>query len=486
MRWCVHPHRRRGSSLAVEVKLPFRLVKTVFVLLFVYFAAFPGRATCHVITVSGSGSKTGADWNNAYDGIPMTLTRGDVYYLADGEYGNYTFDDAVSGTQLVTVKKAQTYDHCTDTGWSAGTMGAAQAVFSTHPQFTVLADYFVLDGNGTQTTPGCGADPGALVSGSPANPKDCGIKLDNRGCSGSCSGVLGPGGSHTTYKYIEIVGSGSNADDQIEMWGVVGLAGPTTFTHLYGHNAGCVYFQYGGNAREVSFSYFWGTEVNGAAGGCHGQYSFYGNNDSNGSEHDNVYRDITGTAVWTFAWPAGTHTNWKYYNNVVYNSSPAVAWSPYLSDGVLACINSGVNCTGFTVAQNTFANLTGSSGINNESSGSYTVQNNIYYGSNAPSFLVGTGGSFTQDHNSCLHSGTCSAGTANVTNGSAADPFVGWTTGNFNLASESSDWNNRVALGVPYTTDPNGVPRTSDRGVYESLSVAQPPNSPTSLTATVH
>jgi len=40
----------------------------------VIFSAKNAFASCHVVTSSGSGSQTGADWNNAYAGLPATLT----------------------------------------------------------------------------------------------------------------------------------------------------------------------------------------------------------------------------------------------------------------------------------------------------------------------------------------------------------------------------------------------------------------------------
>src|SRR5260370_35624186 len=91
------------------------------------FSAKSAFAACHVVTPSGSGSKTGADWNNAYAGLPSTLTRGDVYYLADGAYGSYTISTPDSGTTVVEIRKAQTYDNCTSTAWSAATRGPSQA-----------------------------------------------------------------------------------------------------------------------------------------------------------------------------------------------------------------------------------------------------------------------------------------------------------------------------------------------------------------------
>lgn len=86
----------------------------------------------------------------ARKGMPATLTRDDTYYVADGNYAGYTFDDAVSGTTLITIKKATIADHGTSTGWD-NTYGDGQAVWDTELVWT--RSYYVFDGNGTHTIP---------------------------------------------------------------------------------------------------------------------------------------------------------------------------------------------------------------------------------------------------------------------------------------------------------------------------------------------
>src|SRR5262245_7797716 len=77
------------------------------------------EAATRYVRAGAAGANTGADWTNAYSVLPATLVRGDVYYLADGSYPGYIFDDASSGTTLITIKKATVNDHGTDTGWLA-------------------------------------------------------------------------------------------------------------------------------------------------------------------------------------------------------------------------------------------------------------------------------------------------------------------------------------------------------------------------------
>jgi hypothetical protein len=476
------------------------------------FSTRSAFAACHVVTQSGSGSKSGADWNNALAGLPSTLTRGDVYYLADGSYGSYSFTTSTSGTTVSEVRKAQSYDHCTDTGWNAGTMGASQAVFT---GFGVSASYVTVNGNGTSTVQGCGGAPGASVTANPPNPADCGIKIDNSGCSGgadACDGPIAIGNFSTasavtgyTFEYVEEKGNGVNNSGRMEIWAPFNRGNPNnggTFTHMYMHNAGCVYFQNGGDGRHVSYSYFWGTEIDGAPGGaCHGQYSFYDLTDSNGTEDHNIYRDIAGTAVHTFAQGGGTHTGWVYYDNIYYYSNPQAFWAPATTGGIVNCINAAVVCNNFKFYQNTIAHVgystgglgSGSANLGNYASATGTgwvVENNLWY--DDPSGVVWLGGSATSDHNSCLNStsGACLSGasghTADVVSTSSPNPFANASGGNFTLTSDNAVWNNRTALAAPYSTDAAGSPFTTDRGAYEfSGSVALAPQPPTGLHVTV-
>src|SRR3989339_75388 len=99
-------------------------------------------ANLHYIRQGATGSNNGSDWTNAWIALPATLQRGHTYYIADGTYGSYTFDDAVSGTLYITVKKAVAGDHGTNTGWQTG-HGDGQAEFS---GFSFSSGYYVIDG----------------------------------------------------------------------------------------------------------------------------------------------------------------------------------------------------------------------------------------------------------------------------------------------------------------------------------------------------
>jgi hypothetical protein len=99
-------------------------------------------ATCHFVRAGATGSGDGSDWTNAWTELPTTLERGHRYYIADGSYPGYVFDDAVSGTDLITIRKATADDHGIDTGWDAG-FGSGQAQLG---PLEFSDPYYVLDG----------------------------------------------------------------------------------------------------------------------------------------------------------------------------------------------------------------------------------------------------------------------------------------------------------------------------------------------------
>ncbi len=86
-------------------------------------------ATGSTYYIRSGATGNGSDWTNALNALPATLVRGATYYIADGSYGAYTFDDPVSGTQLITIKKATIAGHGIATGW-LNTYGDGQAVFT--------------------------------------------------------------------------------------------------------------------------------------------------------------------------------------------------------------------------------------------------------------------------------------------------------------------------------------------------------------------
>src|SRR5580698_8029189 len=111
----------------------------VGVVLLALLYPLPAQATNHAIVTSATCSNNGdgTSWScatsnggpGAFVGVPATLTRGDIYYLCDGNYGNHlSLSTAASGTTTIELRKAQSYDFGGLSGWSTGTCGSGQAV----------------------------------------------------------------------------------------------------------------------------------------------------------------------------------------------------------------------------------------------------------------------------------------------------------------------------------------------------------------------
>jgi hypothetical protein len=480
-----------------------RLLRAAILIAFV-LSTKGAFAACHAVTPGGSGSRTGADWNNAFAGLPGTLVRGDIYYLADGNYGHQlTLSTAESGTRVIELRKAQSYDNCTSTGWNTGTMGSAQAVWtwgSSGSMVSITSGYWTINGNGNgaATEVGCGgvnANPPATMLGSAPTITACGIKIDAstcpttslRGCDNG-SGEMHGGGSNIIWKSVEWKGQGLNSNGNNDSETYFWFATPSpnmVVTHSYLHNASTTYITNangGWDNGTFSYNYCWGL-FDGSNN--HGEALQDTGTDSGTVIHHNVFRDQNDNGVLVFVDPvSGTHSNFQFYDNFDWCSQGN---SCRHSDGVVACINSSQTCTGFVIANNVIMGGNNNCGITATNPGSYTVRNNIWYNcSPAP-----IGGNTVEDHNSWLNSGSGGGGTGDVTQTSGApNPFVNWPAGNFNLAYENALWNNRAnlsSLGAQYNIDLNGATFTTDRGAvqYGGL-VSQAPQPPTALSVTVN
>lgn len=118
------------------------MLKRIAILFILLAVSLPTHAALRFVRPGATGNASGSDWQNALPSLPQSLVRGDTYYLADGNYGNYTFDDNASGTALITIRKCTASDHGTETGYSA-TYCDGQASFGT---MTFTRPYYVIDG----------------------------------------------------------------------------------------------------------------------------------------------------------------------------------------------------------------------------------------------------------------------------------------------------------------------------------------------------
>lgn len=460
-------------------KFSYGLRATILLLTVLSFAPSRAWAACHVVTPSGTGTHSGADWNNAYAGIPSTLTRGDTYFLADGTYPAYTFNTAVSGTTTVTIKKAIASDHCTDTGWNAASMGSSQAVIKT--QLNITSGYLVVNG---QTRSSISTGYGIKLDGSAADPAWM-INFN--------------GGSNNVVTYVEAVGRGSGGaqDNQDELLRCMNGTNNTvsySYIHDSNNNLATINTCSGLVLDNDYFLRSYSTPQ------YHGQALETGGTTNSVVVSNSVWQDPIGTGF-IAGLNSSTNNSWKVYNNIFYYSSG----NPYganVSPLLVGCADSA-QCSNWAFVNNTIVNIsnpggsTQAVGITGTATGSgWVIENNLWYLPTQAIALGGTGGGGVEDYNSCIGSG-CAAnwsgqGSHDVVDSSGSTPFVNWQSGNFHLAVSTAAVSNGVSLASPYNVDPDGVVRTAGsvaRGAYAFSgggSSSSPPNPPTMLTTKIN
>lgn len=417
--------------------------------------AFSVFGANHYIRDGGTGSGSCSDWSgsNACDVLPATLTRGDTYYIADGSYSTYTFDDANSGTTTITIKKATIADHGTATGW-LDTYGDGQAIFSS---WLIYTDYYVFNGVSRNSDWWLGTtNQYGISTGN--------TRIDN----GS-----GSGGDNLSFLYIDFHGGGRDTGSGDDV--IYGLAGNSnlTFQNCALRDSDRTIFLMRGNWQNliVDHSYI---ARNTSTPANHGemlsmtdsatvQWSF------------NVMEDIEGTAF-IAGLNGGTATDWNIYGNVFFHSAAYIADTGRVAGhnfgvaGAIFCafdVSQHNTCQNFNFYNNTIYTIQGSySGVVIQNGTGNVVENNLWYGS----VRTNMGGistidynwyfSTTQDGDSSTHKTVCSSG-CNI--------FVDSANKNFRLASNTVSAG--LSLSSPFDVDPDGTTRGSSgawsRGAYE-------------------
>ena len=403
-------------------------------------------AADHYIRAGASGN--GSDWTNAYGELPATLVRGDTYYIADGNYPDYTVDDGKSGQTLITIKKATVSDHGTEAGWQEA-YGDGQAVF---PGLNINTSYMVWDG-----VRGGGADRSAY-----------GFRME-----GNCDRVVGlPAmGNHNnsftavTFSHTAVIACGQGTACQMCIYSNPLVALRFTVSHCY--------FTGGSSNMQtrkwqdciIEYNYFDG---NWSSSSCHGQQISPGGGEKNVTYRYNIFKNssvfvlgihgITGN-------PAGMYARntVKVYGNLVIggNFTAIFANADSGHDNVVVQSffhnNTVINadCGGRGVVF--VGNLTDPTGDK-----SYAY-NNLIYNSTKVGFGV------EHDHNS-FYDCELNWNFSPATNEKelTGNPFVNVASENLQLTRATD---RGKALSAPYDKDYNGSPRgadgTWDRGAYE-------------------
>lgn len=435
-----------------------------------FLGAMSAEAASRHVRAGATGANNGADWTNAYTALPSSLVRGDVYYLADGTYPSYIFDDAVSGTTLITIKKATVADHGTNTGW-LDTYGDGQAIFG---GWEIYTDYWLFDGQSRNSNWRTGDinqyGIRVKVNGGKA------IRLDN----GS-----GTGGDNLTFQYIDVEGGGRDKGDSGSDV-IYGLTGNSNiiFQFCALHDSDRTIFLMRGNWQNLVIDHCYIARNNSNAA-IHGELMSL-TSATNLRFSNNAVEDTEGTAMLIAGLNDGTWTGGQIYGNTV-RFTPA-----YLSctgrpagacEGVSGMItvpnDAGNNNFGnnIQVYNNTFVNITGVwSGIHIESGTGNVVRNNIWYSS------VRTGATgATNGQNWYFNTINDDPGSGDQTCTSNCNIFVNLTGGDFHLTTAT---NPGLDVGSPYGVDPDGVTRGWNRGAFVFVGGGGdiiPPGAPTGL-----
>ena len=119
--------------------------KVLILLVMLMFFPFV-KAAYYVNSESCSTGAGGTNWNDAIcslDDFPY-LIRGETYYIADGTYGGYVFDDEELGEDYIIIKKATPLEHGTDVGW-VDSYGDGQALWNGYVMF--VRGYYIFNGS---------------------------------------------------------------------------------------------------------------------------------------------------------------------------------------------------------------------------------------------------------------------------------------------------------------------------------------------------
>lgn len=368
----------------------------------------------HYVRQGATGTGSGNDWTNAYTTLPATLTRGDTYYIADGTYGSYTFDDVVLGTLVITVKKATIADHGTETGW-ADSYGDGQAAMGAQLRFNT--SYFVVDGNSPNWS--------------------YGLTINNTSFSQS---IYMPTGSVTniTVKGIDVEMNGADRT------GVTINGGSNmTISNCAAHNmqGDGLAANFGSN---VLIEYF---HVYDRAFGAHGD-AFQFNNSSDITIRYSKF-DWDGQQVFMGGVAPGNQGAYTIYGNLFYGGAT--------SGKGLHRHDNAIMEQPVLVYNNSFYGLNNATDLGD---GVVDYRNNIFYNYNS----ISLGGS-SHTYNYYQTGNTVTEATKQT----GGDPFVNAGADNFALAFGTTAGDSTI--GGTYATDFAGIARsidgTWDRGAYE-------------------
>jgi hypothetical protein len=398
---------------------------------------------CYYIRKGASGSGTGADWTNAFPGFPSSLVRGATYFVAGGSYGSVSFNDALSSTKVITIKKATVADHGTAAGWS-DSFGTTQAQFG---NLAFYKGYYTFDGV-------TGGGPGSWETG-------FGFRVQ-----GTWHTIDFPAAvSNISIRHTDIEGGGRKEASETDLLYLVYPYTNITISSCFLHDTSrtmILSWPSDGTGLLIEYSKF---ARNGVA---EHREAWSAGTDKNVTVRYNLFEDIMGTAFIAIVNSTGVAQNWDIHGNAFY-------WTGKYTDGI---INTGVimnrydgaggsvnvRASNWHIYNNIIANIRGGSFTAMFAPegplDTYVVENNIWYNNVGP---AGAGGTLV-DYNWFYANGSNNKSGLNDIIGSAS-PFIDaqpWLTGNWSLKAAIPG----AALASPYNKDYLGNDRGAD-GVFD-------------------
>jgi len=405
-----------------------------------------GSPTFHYIRAGATGTNNGSDWNNAYLALPATLIRGHTYYVADGVYLGYTFDDVESGIQKIIVKKAidTLNGHGTETGWNGATMGSGRAEFG---QIQFNNDYYEFNGS---------------IGGGPGNwkgeiqPLGFYIFTGGKGIR-TPQGNLGMTPSFIDISHVEIEGSGVSGNDLVYL-----LTNSTDwrFSYMYLHYAGRTFYLF----RQVdNIIIERSAGVMSSLGPTLHSEAISSLDSQDNIIRFNLWEDVAGTGILVFGdgnYSLGNGVrdsdNWEIYGNIFYDTG--IRDTQGRGNGAVTDWKDN-NSSGHKVYNNVFYLLRGlNNGVtfkgDSHGPGSL-VYNNIHYTFNDSNNDIDVG---TTTHNYNVYRTTFPPAQSELNQQLiSTDPFVNGANYNFSLVDPNS-----ISSGIDLNSIPGFNPYPSD------------------------
>lgn len=418
--------------------------------------------TTHYVRAGATGDGTGTTWANAVTTLAGPWYRGDRYFIAGGTYTATAITSALSGTNRVTIKKANSADNSSDTGWDASYASAVALINGAWSLNSGYLDVLGVTGSGT--------------SGH-------GIVVSNSAISSVIT--LAADTSFYTLSGMEIKGPGfaasSNSCDGI-YWNNAtshkGLVISNCWVHEVTRNGLTL-----GSVSGTSYddpAILWDSNVLSETGGVldpeqHGQgFQIAPTATSKWLViRNSTFRNIVGSAMLGYLGGGASHSESRIYNNVFCLTDNG-AYSG-LSPGIIWAHDSSKDATNFFVANNTVYSV--GNATNTVSLAQFALQstnttgnvlaNNIWQSSYFSSANQG----FGSVSNNAYYANTGAGvpiGTPGQVNG-LATTFTSPTTGDFTLIAGGYAVGSGFDLSGTFTTDATGATRVApwDIGAFE-------------------